>query len=226
MKRLIALYMFLGMFLCCPAQNDGRTMVKMQTNMGDIIIALYDETPIHRDNFKKLVGEGVYDSLLFHRVIADFMIQGGDPTSKNAGKGELLGEGDMGYLLDAEFRTPEIYHKRGAVAMAREGDSTNPERKSSSSQFYIVTGKVLNDAQLDHMQERLDEYTDGRVKLTEEMRNTYKTIGGTPHLDGHYTIFGEVVEGMDVVDKIQHVKVDQYDRPEEDVRIIKAEIIK
>ena len=214
------------MVMCSFAQNNERTLIKMQTNMGDIIIALYDETPGHSNNFKKLVEEGVYDSLMFHRVINDFMIQGGDPASKNADKGDLLGDGNMGYLLDSEFKTPEIYHKRGAIAMAREGDAANPERKSSSSQFYIVTGKVFSDAQLDRVQERIDKYTDGKVKLTPEMRNTYKTIGGTPHLDGQYTVFGEVVEGMDVVDKIQRVSTDENDRPLEDVRIIKAEVIK
>lgn len=226
MKRLITLYLFICMVMCSFAQNNERTLIKMQTNMGDIIIALYDETPGHSNNFKKLVEEGVYDSLMFHRVINDFMIQGGDPASKNADKGDLLGDGNMGYLLDSEFKTPEIYHKRGAIAMAREGDAANPERKSSSSQFYIVTGKVFSDAQLDRVQERIDKYTDGKVKLTPEMRNTYKTIGGTPHLDGQYTVFGEVVEGMDVVDKIQRVSTDENDRPLEDVRIIKAEVIK
>lgn len=226
MKRLIALYMFLGMVLGSFAQNEGRSIVKMQTNLGDIIIALYDETPKHSENFKKLVEEGVYDSLLFHRVISDFMIQGGDPTSKKANKGDLLGEGDLGYLIDAEFKTPEIYHKRGAVAMAREGDATNPERKSSSVQFYIVTGRTFNNAQLDRVQERIDNNTDGTVKLTPEMRNTYMRVGGTPHLDGQYSVFGEVIEGMDVVDKIQRVSTDEHDRPIEDVRILKAEVVK
>lgn len=218
--------MFLGMVLGSFAQNEGRSIVKMQTNLGDIIIALYDETPKHSENFKKLVEEGVYDSLLFHRVISDFMIQGGDPTSKKANKGDLLGEGDLGYLIDAEFKTPEIYHKRGAVAMAREGDATNPERKSSSVQFYIVTGRTFNNAQLDRVQERIDNNTDGTVKLTPEMRNTYMRVGGTPHLDGQYSVFGEVIEGMDVVDKIQRVSTDEHDRPIEDVRILKAEVVK
>lgn len=225
MKRILSLFLFMGIILNGFAQDNKRTVVKMQTNMGDITIELYNETPRHSENFKKLVKDGVYDSLLFHRVINDFMIQGGDPNSKNAGKGEMLGEGNMGYLIDAEFRTPEIYHKRGAIAMAREGDATNPERRSSSSQFYIVTGRVFNDAQLDRVQERIDKGTDGKVKLTPEMRETYKTIGGTPHLDGQYTIFGEVTEGMDVIDKIQKVDTDKFDRPVEDVRIIKAFIV-
>lgn len=225
MKRLITFCMLLFTVIGSFAQDSKRTVIKMQTSMGDIVIALYNETPKHRDNFKKLVSDGVYDSLLFHRVIADFMVQGGDPSSKNAAKGQMLGEGDLGYSIEAEFMAPQIYHKRGAVAMAREGDLTNPERRSSSCQFYIVTGRKFSDAMLDRAQERLDEYTDGKLKLTEEMRNTYKTIGGTPHLDGHYTIFGEVLEGMDVVDKIQYVSTDSYDRPLEDVRIIKASIV-
>ena len=225
MKRLLSLFLFMSIILGASAQNDKRTVVKMETNMGDITIELYNETPLHSENFKKLVKEGVYDSLLFHRVINDFMIQGGDPDSKNAEKGQMLGEGNMGYLIDAEFRTPEIYHKRGALAMAREGDATNPERRSSSSQFYIVTGRVFNDAQLDRVQERIDKGTDGKLKLTPEMRETYKTIGGTPHLDGQYSIFGEVTEGMDIIDKIQKVATDEFDRPLEDVRIIKAYIV-
>ena len=225
MKRLLSLFLFMSIILGASAQNNKRTVVKMETNMGDITIELYNETPLHSENFKKLVKEGVYDSLLFHRVINDFMIQGGDPDSKNAEKGQMLGEGNMGYLIDAEFRTPEIYHKRGALAMAREGDATNPERRSSSSQFYIVTGRVFNDAQLDRVQERIDKGTDGKLKLTPEMRETYKTIGGTPHLDGQYSIFGEVTEGMDIIDKIQKVATDEFDRPLEDVRIIKAYIV-
>ena len=225
MKRLLSLFLFMSIILGASAQNDKRTVVKMETNMGDITIELYNETPLHSENFKKLVKEGVYDSLLFHRVINDFMIQGGDPDSKNAEKGQMLGEGNMGYLIDAEFRTPEIYHKRGALAMAREGDATNPERRSSSSQFYIVTGRVFNDAQLDRVQERIDKGTVGKLKLTPEMRETYKTIGGTPHLDGQYSIFGEVTEGMDIIDKIQKVATDEFDRPLEDVRIIKAYIV-
>ena len=226
MKKLITLCMLLCMALGSFAQDKERTVIKMQTNMGDIIIALYNETPGHRDNFKKLVNDGVYDSLLFHRVICDFMIQGGDPDSKNAKAGAMLGESNMGYLIDSEFRTPQLYHKRGAVAMARESDQTNPERRSSSSQFYIVTGKKFTDNQLDYVQTRLDNMTDNTVKLTDEMRKTYKEIGGTPHLDGQYTVFGEVIEGMDVVDKIQHVSTDKNDRPIEDVRILKAEVIK
>jgi peptidyl-prolyl cis-trans isomerase B (cyclophilin B) len=186
---------------------------------------LYNQTPKHRDNFLSLVEEGAYDSLLFHRVIKDFMIQGGDPESRNAVKGQLLGDGDRPYTLPAEFRLEDgIFHRRGALAAAREGDDVNPEQRSSAMQFYIVWGRVFDDERLDYIQQRMDEFTGGKVKYTEEMRNSYKTVGGTPHLDGMYTVFGEVVNGMDVVDAIQQVATDENDRPLEDVRILKAYI--
>ena len=191
--------------------------------MGTIELKLYDATPLHRDNFRNLVREGAYDSLLFHRVIKDFMIQGGDPDSKNAAPGMLLGEGDKPYTVPAEFRLDEgIFHRRGVLAAAREGDDVNPEQRSSAMQFYIVWGRVFDEAGLDQIQERLDRRTGGRVKLTPEMREVYKTTGGTPHLDGQYTVFGEVVSGLDVVDAIQQVATDDNDRPLEDVRIIRA----
>jgi peptidyl-prolyl cis-trans isomerase B (cyclophilin B) len=199
--------------------------VMLETTKGNIELKLYNETPLHRDNFKKLVKEGAYDSLLFHRVIRDFMIQGGDPDSKRAQSGAELGEGDKPYTLPAEFRLEEgIYHRRGVLAAAREGDDVNPEQRSSAMQFYIVWGKIYDDEGLDKIQERLDARTGGRVKMTPEMRETYKTVGGTPHLDGQYTVFGEVVSGLDVVDAIQQVPTDENDRPLEDVRILKARI--
>ena len=199
--------------------------VMLETTKGNIELKLYNETPLHRDNFKKLVKEGAYDSLLFHRVIRDFMIQGGDPGSKRAQSGAELGEGDKPYTLPAEFRLEEgIYHRRGVLAAAREGDDVNPEQRSSAMQFYIVWGKIYDDEGLDKIQERLDARTGGRVKMTPEMRETYKTVGGTPHLDGQYTVFGEVVSGLDVVDAIQQVPTDENDRPLEDVRILKARI--
>ena len=197
--------------------------VKIQTMLGDIVVRLYDETPIHRDNFIKLAKEGYYDGTLFHRVIKDFMIQGGDPDSKGAPTGKMLGVGGPDYTLEAEIKDG-LFHKRGALAAARQGDQVNPERRSSGSQFYIVWGKVFDDAGLDNIQKRLDERTGGRVKLTPEMREVYKTVGGTPHLDGQYTVFGEVVSGLDVVDAIQQVQTDGNDRPVEDVRIIRARL--
>ena len=197
--------------------------VVMETTKGDIELKLYDATPLHRDNFKMLVEERAYDSLLFHRVIRDFMIQGGDPDSKYAEPGVLLGEGDRPYTIPAEFRLDEgIFHHRGVLAAAREGDDVNPEQRSSAMQFYIVWGRTFDDEGLDNVQKRIDNYTNGRVKLTPEMREVYKTVGGTPHLDGQYTVFGEVVFGLDVVDAIQQVTTDTNDRPIEDVRIIRA----
>ena len=197
--------------------------VVMETTKGDIELKLYDATPLHRDNFKMLVEERAYDSLLFHRVIRDFMIQGGDPDSKYAEPGALLGEGDRPYTIPAEFRLDEgIFHHRGVLAAAREGDDVNPEQRSSAMQFYIVWGRTFDDEGLDNVQKRIDNYTNGRVKLTPEMREVYKTVGGTPPLDGQYTVFGEVVFGLDVVDAIQQVTTDTNDRPIEDVRIIRA----
>lgn len=202
------------------------TEVLLETTMGNIRISLYDETPLTRDNFLKITKMGIYDSLLFHRVIKDFMIQSGDTNSKHAKPGQLLGTGDFDYTTEAEFRLPQIFHRRGVVAMAREGDKVNPERRSSACQFYIVWGKILNDMQLAKVQEKLDSATQGQVKLTPEMMEVYKTVGGTPHLDGQYTVFGEVVEGMDVVEKIQQVQTDKNDRPLEDIRILKATVTK
>ena len=199
------------------------THVVMETTMGTIELKLYDETPLHRDNFVQLVKENAFDSLLFHRVIQDFMIQGGDPDSKHAAPGALLGEGDRPYTLPAEFRLEQgIYHRRGVIASAREGDDVNPEQRSSAMQFYIVWGRVFDDEGLDMVQERLDQRTGGSVRLTPETREVYKTVGGTPHLDGQYTVFGEVVSGLDVVDAIQQVATDENDRPLEDVRILRA----
>lgn len=212
-----------GVWCLLSACNKKEDHVVLETTMGTIELKLYDATPLHRDNFRNLVREGAYDSLLFHRVIKDFMIQGGDPDSKNAAPGMLLGEGDKPYTVPAEFRLDEgIFHRRGVLAAAREGDDVNPEQRSSAMQFYIVWGRVFDEAGLDQIQERLDLRTGGRVKLTPEMREVYKTTGGTPHLDGQYTVFGEVVSGLDVVDAIQQVATDDNDRPLEDVRIIRA----
>ena len=208
---------------CLSACNKKEDYVVLETTKGTIELKLYDATPLHRDNFRNLVREGAYDSLLFHRVIKDFMIQGGDPDSKNAAPGQLLGEGDRPYTVPAEFRLDEgIFHRRGVLAAAREGDDVNPEQRSSAMQFYIVWGRVFDDVGLYQMQERLEGRTGGKVKLTPEMREVYKTIGGTPHLDGQYTVFGEVVSGLDVVDAIQQVATDENDRPLEDVSIIRA----
>jgi len=239
--------------------NDMR--VKIQTILGDIVLRLYDETPIHRDNFVKLVKDGYYDGTLFHRVIKDFMIQGGDPDSKGAPAGKMLGIGGPNYTLEAEIKDG-LYHKRGALAAARQGDEVNPERRSSGSQFYIVWGQKYNEGQLrqfakqlkmqkmqdifnqlatahhdkimqmrrernraglQELQDRLTAEAERQVKdytgLTEEQQKLYSTIGGTPHLDGQYTVFGEVEEGLDVVEMIQGTSTTRNDRPVDDIEM-------
>lgn len=236
--------------------------VRISTNYGDIVVRLYDETPEHRDNFLKLAREGYYDSTLFHRVIKDFMIQGGDPDSKGAPAGKHLGTGGPEYTIPAEFVYPQYYHKRGVLSAARQADQVNPERRSSGSQFYIVWGKKYSEAELKQLaaqldgqrgqqifnglaaqhrdsiqamykagdqkglmalQQRLAAETDKLLKqtpgfsFTPEQMHDYTTVGGTPFLDNQYTVFGEVVEGLDVVEKIQSVATGSADRPKEDV---------
>ena len=249
--------------------TDGCTRVLINTSLGNIEIALYNNTPKHRDNFLKLVRDGYYNGVLFHRVIKDFMIQTGDPKSKNAAPGDMLGAGDPGYTIEAEIVYPEYFHKRGALAAARTGDNVNPERRSSGSQFYIVTGRKyapemmaqmehrMNDqkrqqvfeslvaprrkevmkmrmagdtAGLDKLQAELIELTEQEVaknpvKFTDAQINAYTTVGGAPHLDGQYTVFGEVTGGMDVVDKIECVETGRADRPVTDVTVISMKIV-
>lgn len=282
MKRnlliLLTVLAYVGMASCKSGQkkdsdmeNQKETMLKIETTLGDIKVKLYNETPKHRDNVIKMAKEGMYDGTLFHRVIKDFMVQAGDPDSKNAPKGKMLGAGDVGYTIPAEIVYPKYFHKRGALSAARQGDNVNPKKESSGCQFYIVTGKVYNDSTLLNMEKQMNENKlttlfnalaqkhmkeiykmrkenneeglyDLQEKLfaqaqeeaakqpefrfTKEQVEAYTTVGGTPHLDGEYTVFGEVVEGMDIVDKIQNVKTDRNDRPEEDVKIIKVEVEK
>jgi peptidyl-prolyl cis-trans isomerase B (cyclophilin B) len=205
-------------------KKDRKRDVLLQTSMGDMVIRLSDSTPLHRDNFLKLVKVGFYDSVLFHRVIKNFMIQSGDPNSKTSPAGVPLGNGGPDYTIPAEFRA-SLFHKKGVIAAARQGDNVNPQKASSGSQFYIVQGKTFTDADLDGLETtRLN----GR-KIPAEQREVYKTTGGTPHLDQGYTVFGEVVKGLEVVDKIAAVQTsmgNDRDRPLEDVRIIKATLIK
>jgi cyclophilin family peptidyl-prolyl cis-trans isomerase len=238
------------------AETDKEQMVLIKTEFGNMKVKLYNETPLHRDNFIKLVKDGYYDDLLFHRVISSFMIQGGDPDSKNASKSKRLGGGGPGYTLTSEI-VDGLYHKKGALAAARQGDNQNPERKSSGSQFYIVQGKVWNNNDLDlqeekatyqavrdegmklfrakqkeimqlqkegmvdsisaikiEIQEQAAKKVDSsRFLINQERRELYTTIGGVPHLDGAYTVFGEVVEGLNVIDSIAQVEKGAGDRP-------------
>lgn len=228
MKKILFLAVLLfAMQTSLMAQTDTlRHEVLLETSMGNIRVVLYNETPRHRDNFLKLVKEGYYDGNLFHRVISSFMIQTGDSTTRHAKPGEEVGLHSPDYTIPAEIVFPKYFHKRGALAAAREPDDVNPEHASSGSQFYIVYGRRFSEDMIDAAQARLDKSTGGKVVLTPELRESYFKIGGTPHLDGQYTVFGEVVEGLDVVNKIQMVETDEKNRPKEDVKIIKATIIK
>ena len=251
-------------------QTDKKmTKVELETTLGNIVVELYNETPQHRDNFIKLVKSGYYDGVLFHRVIKDFMIQTGDGNSKTADAETPLGDGDPGYTIPAEFVYPKYFHKRGALAAARTGDQVNPERRSSGSQFYIVTGKIYSSDDLNMMTQRLTdvkkqdifrrlvtenqskvqelqknqdnaglqelqnqliqqteaEAAQNPIKFTDEQIDAYTSVGGTPHLDGQYTVFGEVIHGMDVVDKIQNTTTGRMDRPTVDIKIVKARVL-
>ena len=192
--------------------------VKIETSYGDMVVKLYNETPLHRDNFIKLVKEGTYDGLIFHRVINQFMIQGGDPNSRYAKPGQMLGDGELGYTIPAEF-VPSLFHKKGALAAARQGDEVNPQKASSSCQFYIVQGTTWDANRLKMVEQRMGK------SFTPEQAEVYAKEGGTPFLDGDYTVFGEVVEGMEVIDKIAAVPCGPMDRPVEDVKM-KMSIIK
>lgn len=220
MLRKISIIFFLVFLIACSAtRNTGTSKlpgarIKLTTDSGTIVLRLYDQTPLHRDNFIKLVKQHYYDSLLFHRVIKNFMIQGGDPDSKNAKPGIMLGNGGPSYTIPAEFDT-SLFHKKGVLAAAREGDNVNPKKASSGSQFYIVQGKKFTDAGLDSVETfRLK----GR-KIPLSHREVYKAIGGAPHLDMNYTVFGEVESGLEVVDKIASAPRDSNNRPFTDIRM-------
>ena len=227
MKKLILLAFTAVLFTYSEAQSDSTLKKKdrkrdvlIQTSMGDMTVRLSDSTPLHRDNFLKLVKVHFYDSLLFHRVIKDFMIQGGDPNSRNAKPGEALGMGGPGYRVPAEFRQT-LFHKKGVIAAARDN---NPEKASSGCQFYIVQGKTFTDTELDNL-----ETTRLKRKIPAEQREVYKTLGGTPHLDQGYTVFGEVIKGTEVLDKIAAVETSKgadRDRPLQDVKIISMKLVK
>jgi peptidyl-prolyl cis-trans isomerase B (cyclophilin B) len=277
-RKSVFILLALALLTACAAgskkseenmSEENRVKVKLETTMGDITLALYNETPLHRDNFVKLVKEGVYDSTLFHRVIKQFMIQAGDPQSKTAADTAMLGSGDVGYTIPAEFRK-ELFHRRGVLAAAREPDEVNPEKASSGCQFYIVTGRKFTQAQIEglevrmnearqqaifdslcreHMKEiyklrragqndRLLELQDSleaqaeelmdkepKFALSDEQKQAYTTVGGAPHLDGGYTVFGEVTDGMDTVEKIEIARTNRADRPLENIRILKATVL-
>ncbi len=205
-------------------KKDRKRDVELVTTDGNLVLRLNDSTPLHRDNFLKLVKSHYYDGLLFHRVISNFMIQSGDPESRNAVAGQPLGNGGPSYKIPAEFRTT-LFHKKGVLAAAREGDQVNPEKASSASQFYIVQGRLFTDRELDSVETvRLKGY-----RLPESHREVYRTLGGTPQLDQNYTVFGEVVSGMDVVNRIAGTATSKgrdKDRPLDDIRILKARLVK
>lgn len=247
---------------------EKETKVIMQTSYGPITLKLYNETPLHRDNFLKLVKEGQYNGLLFHRVIKDFMIQGGDVTSKDAPINKQLGAGDLGYTVPAELVYPKYFHKKGALAAAR---TENPQKASSASQFYIVTGKTYSDSEIKQMEKQMEShliqsifnelqaenkpkimelYRSGNkdemtilrdtligkaqleaekrkeeCKMPEEVKEAYKTIGGTPFLDNNYTVYGEIIEGLDIIDKIQQASTNKQDRPLENIVIESVAIV-
>ena len=218
MKRIFIL-LYIALFSISVFAQETETKILIVTNVGKITIKLYNETPQHRDNFIKLVQEHKYDSIMFHRVIKQFMIQAGEKYAPDDSINRATYK-ELNYKVPAEFVYPQYFHKKGQLCAAREGDNTNPERESSASQFYIVTGKHYTDHELDKM------IKEKNISLTSEQREAYKTEGGTPHLDGTYTVFGEVVKGMKVVHKIELVNTDNSDRPIKDVRIKTMKILK
>ena len=220
MKRVLSLCVLLAtMFAACTPSEP---VVRIETTMGNVKIKLYNETPIHRDNFLKLVDSNFYEGVLFHRVIDNFMDQFGDPDSKTAEPGQPLGSNDVGYTLPAEI-IPGKYHKKGAVNAARQGNDVNPNRESSGSQCCLFEGKVFRPGELDSLLTQINSTwrSDCPLTLTDEQREIYTTIGGSPHLDGEYTVFGEVIEGQEVVDAIAAVETDSLDRPINNVAIIR-----
>jgi cyclophilin family peptidyl-prolyl cis-trans isomerase len=215
MKRIkVSLFsLFLFVILCA---QDKYPDITIETEYGNMVISLYDETPLHCQNFVKLVNEGYYNEQLFHRVIKNFMIQSGDPDSKEAKPKQMLGRGGPAYTIPAEINS-KYYHKKGALAAARQGDNINPKKESSGSQFYIVQGRAFTQSELEKMLQQ-----GMHMPFTQEQFTTYTTTGGSPHLDNEYTIFGELIEGFNVLDSIAKNPVDKYSRPIKDIRIIKA----
>lgn len=217
MKYLFYLFVLVfftscSVFKSTNSANTSSNFVKIETDSGTIVVRLSDKTPLTTANFLKLVKQHFYDGLLFHRVIPGFMIQGGDPDSKNAPAGKVLGEGGLGYTVPAEFDTT-LFHQKGAIAMARENDDVNPKKASSSTQFYLVEGRTFTDVEMNQIQDKF------KIKIPESHRAIYRTIGGAPFLDMNYTVFGQTVNGLDVIDKIAHVPRDKNDRPVHDIHM-------
>jgi len=210
-RKIVLTVSFILLSISLFAQSPTHYYIQISTSKGDALLKLYNETPKHRDNFMKLAKEGYYNSLLFHRVIENFMIQGGDPDSKYAGDRQALGNGGPDYKISAEIQ-PQLIHRKGTIGAARDD---NPEKKSSASQFYLVQGRVFSEAALDS----LEQFRLKGAKLSDLQRSTYTTIGGTPHLDGNYTVFGELLNGIEIIDSIASVKTDDRDRPLENVRM-------
>lgn len=217
---LLLMSVFVFSTLPLHAQEEAEKLVLIDTDMGKIKVKLYNDTPLHRDNFLKHVNENTYEGLLFHRVIKQFMIQAGDVTSKDAPMDQLLGSNDLSYTIPAEIIYPRYFHKRGMLCAARTSDENNPEKASSATQFYIVTGKHYTEMELDKME------TTQNIQLTPEQREAYMIEGGTPLLDGKYTVFGEVVSGMKVVDKIQFQLTNENDRPLKNIKIKSMSVVK
>lgn len=217
MKKIFYAVLVISIVSCAASKKASvsdvyKKKVMLTTDYGSVVLELYNNTPLHRDNFIKLIKQHFFDSLLFHRVIKGFMIQGGDPDSKHAKQGVLLGEGSLKYTIPAEFDT-SLFHKKGALAAAREGDAENPQKKSSSTQFYIVEGTPVTDAQMDRIEEKL------HIKIPENHRKVYRTVGGAPFLDMNYTVFGEVISGLNVIDKIAGEPTDENNRPLKNIRM-------
>jgi peptidyl-prolyl cis-trans isomerase B (cyclophilin B) len=217
MKKLFYLALIIFLISCNATKNANKSVsknqfIKIETDSGTMITRLSNKTPLTTHNFIKLVKEHFYDGLLFHRVIKGFMIQGGDPDSKNAKPGQILGEGGLKYTVPAEFDT-SLFHQKGALAMARESDDVNPKKASSSTQFYIVEGRTFTDKEMDKIEEKF------KIKIPENHRAIYRTVGGAPFLDMNYTVFGQVIDGLNVIDKIANMPGDENNRPLIDIRM-------
>jgi len=225
MNRSLSIIAAIMVFISASAQKD--ILVEMTTTEGPVTLRLFGDTPLHQANFVKLAKEGFYDGLLFHRVIDNFMVQAGDPDSRDARPGQILGGGSPEYTIPAEIDFPKHYHKRGALAAARQSDEDNPQWRSSGSQFYIVTGRKYTRTDLDKMEMKImsRQKGNGLKGFTPEQIENYTTIGGAAHLDAAYTVFGQVEKGYDVIDKIQKVEVDGFNRPKSDVKIISVKVL-